>query len=216
VANKEHVERLRQGIEAWNEWRKENPEVWLDLRHANLSGAYLWGANFGTAKLRGAFPRFADLRFADLWDANLSRANLEGADLKGANLEGAGLKGANLSRANLEGADLRGARLFSANLGRTHFRGADLTEAKLGFTGVSAVDLSEAVGIEEAIHESESPVSTSTLERTAQGLARNPSRQGAVESKSTTCPRVFVFHRERGSTMMMGDNSLSSTSRSKA
>ncbi len=34
MANEEHVKTLRQGVEAWNKWRKENPEVIPDLNGA--------------------------------------------------------------------------------------------------------------------------------------------------------------------------------------
>ena len=41
MANEEHVELLKQDVQAWNEWRKNNPEVEVDLRGADLSGATL-------------------------------------------------------------------------------------------------------------------------------------------------------------------------------
>ena len=66
---------------------------------ADLSGAYLRGANLSGADLRGAY----------LSDADLSGANLRGAYLSGADLSGAYLRGADLSGADLRGAYLRGA-----------------------------------------------------------------------------------------------------------
>ena len=62
----------------------------VDLRGADLRGAYLTGAN---------------LRRADLRDANLTGAYLSRADLTGANLRGAYLTGADLRDANLRGAN---------------------------------------------------------------------------------------------------------------
>lgn len=41
MANKEHVETLKSGIEAWNAWRTANPKVQPDLRDADLTGADL-------------------------------------------------------------------------------------------------------------------------------------------------------------------------------
>ncbi len=41
MANPEHLAKLKQGIEAWNEWRKTNPEIVPDLRYAQLEGTDL-------------------------------------------------------------------------------------------------------------------------------------------------------------------------------
>ena len=42
MANQEHLKILQQGVDAWNEWRRENPEIkpdlsGADLRHADFS-----------------------------------------------------------------------------------------------------------------------------------------------------------------------------------
>jgi uncharacterized protein YjbI with pentapeptide repeats len=80
MANKKQLEILKQGGEVWNEWWRENPEVRVDLRKADLSGAVLLGAY-----LSGADLREADLSGALLsGGADLSRADLRGADLSGA------------------------------------------------------------------------------------------------------------------------------------
>ena len=36
MANEDHVARLKQGVDAWNAWRRENPDVSPDLFKANL------------------------------------------------------------------------------------------------------------------------------------------------------------------------------------
>jgi hypothetical protein len=41
MANQEQLEILRQGVEAWNEWRKEYPKVEAGLFEADLRGAKL-------------------------------------------------------------------------------------------------------------------------------------------------------------------------------
>jgi uncharacterized protein YjbI with pentapeptide repeats len=78
------------------------------------------------ADLSGAYLRGANLRGADLSGANLSGAYLRGADLSGEDLRGAYLRGANLS-----GADLSGAYLSGANLSGAYLSGAYLREANL-------------------------------------------------------------------------------------
>ena len=89
------------------------------LRGAELSGAYLsgadlFGANLSAADLRGADLGGAHLVSADLSGADLSGANLFGADLSWAELQGAALNGADLRRADLTGSGLQGAHLTEA------------------------------------------------------------------------------------------------------
>lgn len=66
MANPEHLDILRQGVETWNKWRIENAGIQPNLRRANLREANLHGIKF--------------------WDTDLTRANLSGADLSEANL----------------------------------------------------------------------------------------------------------------------------------
>src|SRR5437660_678135 len=72
MANQEHLDILRQGgVEVWNEWRIDNPDVQPDLSNVDFSETNLDNVDFHEADLRGA---------------NLSKANLTNADLSGANL----------------------------------------------------------------------------------------------------------------------------------
>ena len=66
MANKEHLEILRQGVEVWNKWRKENRDVAPDLREANLSGADLRLAILREADLSGASVGSTTFGFVDL------------------------------------------------------------------------------------------------------------------------------------------------------
>ena len=146
MANPEHVEILKQGVDTWNEWRKENPEIRPDLRGANLNKTILKGANLSTANLKRSHMSGADLRETDLSRADLTkatisefslpadiiwRANLCQANLTGASLRGADLRGANLANAIFRGADSSEADLTNANISGADFRGADLRKIKL-------------------------------------------------------------------------------------
>jgi Pentapeptide repeats (8 copies) len=126
MADAEHLAILRQGVDAWNAWRKKEPSVRPNLSEAGLSGEKLSGADLINADLHEA-----DLHRADLSGANLFEANLHEADLSDANLRWAGLGYANLHQADLHGADLRWANLIQASLIDAHLDGADLTGAKL-------------------------------------------------------------------------------------
>lgn len=120
----------RKNISKWNEWRKNNPNVDVnleaaDLRLADLKEANLWRAKLEGAIFMGTYLEEAYLAMANLKGANLMGANLGGADIQVANLEGAYLRethleGAKLLRANLEGANLEGTRLEGAKLGDVH------------------------------------------------------------------------------------------------
>jgi uncharacterized protein YjbI with pentapeptide repeats len=54
MANYEHVALLKKGVDAWNEWRGQNPDIRPDLGGANLSEANLSAAYLGRANLAGA------------------------------------------------------------------------------------------------------------------------------------------------------------------
>lgn len=152
MANKEQIAILKQGVEAWNRWRrrrrdKAGPQLveavfqGMDLSGVNLSHAELSGADFENAKLSGAnlsgaLLYDADLRFADLTGANLSNAYLYKAILIETRLHDAKLTSANfgsadLARADFTDTDLRGAILADADLSEADFSRANLKSASL-------------------------------------------------------------------------------------
>lgn len=61
MADKEHVRRLKEGVEAWNKWRKENQDVKPDLSGANLKGLDLRGVDFSGADVKGTNFKGAEL-----------------------------------------------------------------------------------------------------------------------------------------------------------
>ena len=54
MANPEHLAKLQEGIEEWNQWRRANPEVKPDLSNANLTYPVLSGTNLTYANLSEA------------------------------------------------------------------------------------------------------------------------------------------------------------------
>ncbi len=127
---------LREGIEAWNAWRREYPEVVPDLRRAHLTGAMLAGADLCNANLSYAFLEEAVLDRCNLVHTNLRHARLNQASLKKANLNNATLRQAllvetRLDEATLRGTDLRHADLERSNLFKTNLEHADVSEANL-------------------------------------------------------------------------------------
>lgn len=163
--NQAHLDKLNEGVDAWNQWRKSNPELIPELRRANLSGIHLAGADFSKAQMLGVNFAGADLTSANFSDAVLSShwekgifrdADLSGADLSRANIYEANFIGANLSNiiapeanlgwndftnANLSGAQLQDANLGGSNFHGTNLSGADLSEAFLDSARFASANL---------------------------------------------------------------------------
>jgi uncharacterized protein YjbI with pentapeptide repeats len=66
MANPEHLKILEQGVEVWDNWRKDNPQIKPDLGNADL----------GRVNLSNA-----DLSYANLVIANFKKAELSGSHL---------------------------------------------------------------------------------------------------------------------------------------
>lgn len=158
MASEGHVALLKQGLGAWNKWRKENPGIQPSLFGAHLSKAKLIFADLSDADLSDA-----DLSGADLWQAKLIGANLVGADLSGANLLAADLSGAMLYQADLSGANLNKASLTLANFTGANLRGAYLNEALLIETVLADADLTEVKGLDSYIYGGPSVVDHRTI-----------------------------------------------------
>ena len=149
MANGEHLALLRQGVDAWNEWRANNPHIKPNLSFATgnritIRGAKLSGVDLSRTNLSRVDLSKADLIGAKLSDANLSEAYLSEVDLIGANLMGADLRGSDLISANLIGANLSQVYLSGADLSKANLSGADLIGAKLIGAKLSGANLSGA------------------------------------------------------------------------
>ena len=144
MADKDQVAILYQGVEAWNKWRKENPDEILDLRDAELMNMNLENVNLAEADLKKAnlsFTNFknANFAFSNLDSAIFSFANFEGANFSAAHLENAYLEDANLIGTRFSGANLKNARLANSNL-----KNAYLADANLEGTILSAANFRNA------------------------------------------------------------------------
>jgi uncharacterized protein YjbI with pentapeptide repeats len=131
MANQKHIQILYQGIDSWNEWRKNNPGIVPDLSGEEFVGEDFTGANFTGANLSETDLRNAQLPKAHLENAIIRDAHLNGADLAKADLSGAELYCSWLNYANLRGANLNKADLTCADLSDADLRNADLRESDL-------------------------------------------------------------------------------------
>ena len=168
MANEDQVAILRQGAKVWNKWRKENPDIKIDLRFAGLREANLREVKLHRANIEMADFYDADLMFADFRESNLERVTFIGADLTLANLEGAALQSvnfhsANLTDANLSHTDLSGSHLSAANFVRTNFTQANISRALVGSTVFGDIDLSQVKDIETIRHDEPSILGVETF-----------------------------------------------------
>ncbi|MGK7930876.1 MAG: pentapeptide repeat-containing protein [Microcystaceae cyanobacterium] len=171
MANPEHLAILNQGVEAWNQWRRENPDVEPDLREADLSNRMLTGIDFTRMTLYGADLRKVNLSDAFLCGSNINNADLREAILCRANISGAMFIESNLSDVNLTSVSsvvyldnfhlipsqsqrktipsfgilkFKKAKLVNANCSNAIFKKTDLTEADLSNANFYKTNLTEA------------------------------------------------------------------------
>jgi len=169
MADEDPLEILKKGTVAWNNWRKENPDMDVDLTDINFRKGDLTGCdfsranlhecdmsealfsrvNFSEADLSRAFLISSHLNAADFTMANLTKADLGKTDLRLAELNMAKLCNADLTEADLTGAklmlaDLRGANLSGANLSYANLSGANLLDTDLSHANLTGSILQNA------------------------------------------------------------------------
>ena len=160
MANREHLAKIKEGVGAWNEWRKASPEIIPDLSGGNLGDAKLREADFSKGNLREA-----NLSRANLTQATLNEANLRGTNLHSAHLNEVPLREADLTQAELSGATLIGADLILADLSGANLYGADLAGANIGWTILGNNDLSDVKGLGTVLHFGPSTIGIDTIYR---------------------------------------------------
>lgn len=136
MANLKHLAVLKQGVEVWNRWRSENPEIYPDLYLAHLLNAKLRGINFESANLSSAELEGVDLRKANLRNANfsktdLSKSELVEADFSNSNMQGAYLGFSNCMFAKFNNVDASNAQFAEADLSNTEGNKANFSYADL-------------------------------------------------------------------------------------
>jgi uncharacterized protein YjbI with pentapeptide repeats len=193
MANPEHLKVFKQGVQAWNQWRKDNTKIQpdlmsvhessrdligIDLRGANLCDTYLFAMNLNNANLAGANLLRAEYDNVDLSGANLSHAYLASSILTGVNFNNADLSYADLNGARMISTSLHSANLYACNLlfanfGDAILTNADLTDARIGWTTFGENDLSTVKGLETVYHSGPSPISLLTIYRSGGCIAEN-------------------------------------------
>ena len=137
MADEEHLKRLKQGVEAWNVWRKDNPKAQPDLSQADLRGLKLQKFDLSNSNLKGCKLQFSNLTGTNLEGTNLSKSKLQESCLQSANMRNCNLLGSGMLEANLEGVQFNEDTLFN----QTNLKGANLSSA----TGLSTTQLNQAI-----------------------------------------------------------------------
>jgi uncharacterized protein YjbI with pentapeptide repeats len=140
MANEKHLEIYRQGIKAWNAWRKKHPKIKPDLSTLSFNGINLTGINFSNTFLENS-----DLRNATFVGADFQNAYLYNVDAQNAVFDKANLSGAVLQRAIFRKASLRNAKLDSALLNESNFEEADLFKASLLGAQIKEAKFNQAI-----------------------------------------------------------------------
>jgi uncharacterized protein YjbI with pentapeptide repeats len=197
MANEEHLAKLKEGVEAWNQWRAANLDIRPDLTKACLTKARLSGANLFRAHLTGAQLTEANLggahlSGADLRGVRLTQADLAGAQLSGVDLLGAYLFRARLTRACLNQVNLTQVNLTQANLNQVDLTGAYLHNASFGWTILGNVDLSTALGLETAEQLGPSTIGIDTLYRSHGNIPETFLREAGVPDEMITYSKSLV------------------------
>ena len=138
MSNAEHLQSIKKGVDSWNEWREQNPDIVPDLSKADLRGLNLQNINLKNANLKETKLNFSNLSGANLDSANMEKCKLQEASLQRANLQNAKLKGAGMLESNLQNADFTNANLEGAQFNED----VDFMQSKL-----NGADLSGATGL---------------------------------------------------------------------
>lgn len=153
MANPEHLDILKQGVDNWNKWRRENVEIQVDLSGTDLSNLDLSMGNFSPARVPKSpidgipVVSYIGIQLTQInWNsANLQSADFNHANLTGANFRGAHLSGTNFSHANLSNADLSYANIHYTNFSWSNMTSANFTGAEIAWASFSRTDLSQSV-----------------------------------------------------------------------
>jgi hypothetical protein len=144
MANEEQLAILAQGVTAWNQWRKENPDILVDLKGANLLHKNLDKINLTQAELESANLSFANLNNANLAFSNLKNAVFSFANLDGANLSAADFEETYLEDASLKNTTMTGAIFKNTKMTNSNLKNAYLVDAQFEGTNLIAVNFENA------------------------------------------------------------------------
>ncbi len=156
MANEEHIKRLLEGPEVWNEWfSREQRRLRFfrpDLSGIDVRKIFQDAGKIGEntrPDLSNYMFQFANFQYAYIDSTILNNAHFQNADFRGANIYHSTMKSAGLFRADFRNAKAWGVDFTQAELGRAKFEGATFEfcifdQSSLSETDLSNVDFSSS------------------------------------------------------------------------
>ena len=141
MADQQHLTILLQGINIWNKWRIDNPDIKPDLSKVSL-----YNHNVYEFVVRGpgitivrdkAFFKEVDFSDTNLSGAYLHNVVFNGSNFRDASPEGAILTEAHLNKCVLLNANLTNAKLQNSYLVDSNLQGSIFYQAKLSYANLS-------------------------------------------------------------------------------
>jgi Pentapeptide repeats (9 copies) len=145
MANPEHVEIVKAGAPALNEWRANHPAETLDLSKAALNGLRL-SAIYGN---QGS---------AVIPPVNLTNSNFENTRFRNSQL-----LCVDFTWSSLKNADFTGSLLVACTMRSTDLSGADFAGCEFQWLTLSGVELNSALNLDKVSHGGPSAIGIDTL-----------------------------------------------------
>ncbi|MCE1248442.1 MAG: pentapeptide repeat-containing protein [Firmicutes bacterium] len=149
--NQTHYDLLKSGVDKFNQWRKRNISVQVDLTGSDFSGMDLDEVNFSGALLHNSLFTKTSLIGADFAQANVSGCDFTGADCSLAIFTGAvgsnskfintNLRKAKMILGHFNDSDFTGANLSNSDFREARMDGAIVEEAKTSGASFHGVDI---------------------------------------------------------------------------
>ena len=154
MANPEHLKIFNKGVEVWNNWRKNNPEIKPDLQDIKISAPDLINMiNMDLSIVNLVRAKFSnvDLSNTNLCGANLADSIFSNVDLTHTDLSSAYLTSATFVNAMLPDVNFISAVIINTNIKTALLDGADLNGSFIGFTMFCDTNLSKVENIDKCI-----------------------------------------------------------------
>lgn len=151
MADPEHLAKLKEGIDAWNAWRAENPKLVPDLSRTDFSdrsefeATHLWASHERARNGQIVAAEGVVLDRGDFSGVNFLASTFGTARAVDADFDKANLRRVNVTDTNFERSRFRSADFFRATLSHSSFLRADLTGAAFQYANFNGTFVGRVV-----------------------------------------------------------------------